>query len=78
MSFFLHKELPTEEPLAVEAHVIIMFRSVRSCATYHDSRYLERRFAGSRSILLSIQSTAARTPVCWRVLIPGYFASHAG
>jgi hypothetical protein len=29
--FFPHNELPTEEPL--EAHVFIMFRSMRSCAT---------------------------------------------
>src|SRR6266576_6815183 len=72
--FFPHKELSTKEPLAVEAHVFIVFRSMRSCATY--SRYLERRFARARPIILTIQCTAARTLVCWRVPIPSYSASH--
>jgi hypothetical protein len=53
--FFPHRELSTEEPLAVEAHASIIFRSIRSCATY--SRYLERRFVGARPIILSIDQS---------------------
>jgi hypothetical protein len=38
---FPHKELRTEEPLAVEAHVFIMFHATRSCVTY--CSYLDSR-----------------------------------
>lgn len=51
---FPHKVLPTEEPLAVEAHVFIMLQAIRSCTTY--CSYLERRFAGARVILLSFSA----------------------